>query len=53
MRLGVGSRISHRIFTEVMKPRDMSELEQALGYQFSRPKLLGAGSDSQLTGART
>lgn len=23
-----------------MKPRDMSELEQALGYQFSRPKLL-------------
>ena len=23
-----------------MKPRDMSELEQALGYQFSRPRLL-------------
>ena len=23
-----------------MKPRDMSDLEQALGYQFSRPKLL-------------
>ena len=26
--------------TEIMKPRNISELEQALGYQFSRPELL-------------
>ena len=35
-----GSSNSPQNFTEIMKPRDMSELEQALGYQFSRPKLL-------------
>ena len=29
-----------RPFNEIMKPRDISELEQALGYRFSRTELL-------------
>jgi ribonuclease-3 len=36
----VGIRNSPQNFADVMKPRDMSELEQALGYRFSRPRLL-------------
>ncbi|HXM64165.1 MAG TPA: ribonuclease III [Terriglobales bacterium] len=44
MRDGLRSQWSERaairLFKQIMKPRDISELERALAYQFSKPELL-------------